>query len=65
MRENRSTATQTRLSQLLPSVEHSETVVITRHAKEVAHPVPALAEDRASRERAVEQFRSTAPAGSL
>lgn len=57
MREMRSTETKTRLSKPLQSVEHHETVTTTRHDKEATHPVPALAEDRASRERAVDQFR--------
>ena len=57
MREMRSTETKTRLPKPLQSVEHHETVATTRHDKEATHPVPALAEDCASRERAVDQFR--------
>ena len=57
MRENRPTVAKARLPELLQSVEYSETVVKTQHVKEVAHPIPALVEDRASRARAVEQFR--------
>ena len=57
MREIRSTEAKTRLPELLRAVEHGETVAITRHGKRVAHLVPARAEDRASRERAVERFR--------
>lgn len=57
MREMRSTEAKTRLPEPLQSVEHHETVAITQHDKEATHPVPAPAEDRASHERAVEQFR--------
>ena len=57
MREVRATEAKTRLAELLRSVEHGETVAITRHGKAVARLVPAGAHDRANREQAVERFR--------
>lgn len=57
MREIRSTEAETRLPEPLQSVEHHKIVATTRHDKEATHPVPALAEARARRARAVEQFR--------
>ena len=57
MREIGSTEAKTRLPELLRAVEYGETVAITRHGKRVAHLVPACAEDRAGRARAVERFR--------
>ena len=57
MRKIQATEAKTRLAELLRAVEHRETVAITRHGKPVAHLVPARAEDRANRERAVERFR--------
>ena len=53
----RSTEAKTRLPEPLQSVEHHETVSTTRPDKEATHPVSALAEARARRARAVEQFR--------
>ena len=57
MRKMRSTETKAKLPEPLQSVEHHETVATTRPDKETTHPVPALAETRARRARAVEQFR--------
>ena len=57
MREVQATVAKTRLAELLRVVERGETVAITRHGKPIAHLVPAPAQDRANRERAVEQFR--------
>ena len=57
MREIQATEAKTRLAELLRAVEHGESVTITRHGKAVAHLVPADAQDRASRERAVDRFR--------
>ena len=57
MREVRATEAKTRLAELLRTVEHGETIAITRHGKPIAHLVPALAQDRAAREEAVERFR--------
>ena len=57
MRKMRSTEAKARLPEHLQSVKHRETVALTRHDKQATHSVPALAEDRARRARAVEQFR--------
>ena len=57
MREIQATEAKTRLAELLRLVERGETVAITRHGKLVAHLVPAPAQERANRERAVEHFR--------
>lgn len=57
MREIQATDAKARLAELLRAVEHGETVAITRHGKAVAHLVPADAQDRAGRERAIERFR--------
>ena len=57
MREIRATDAKARLSELLRAVEHGETVAITRHGKAVAHLVPADAQDRTARERAIGRFR--------
>ena len=57
MREIQATQAKTRLAELLRAVEHGESVAITRHGKAVAHLVPADAQDRAHRERAVGRFR--------
>ena len=45
------------MAELLRAVEHGEAFAITRHGKTVAHLVPATAQDRANREKAVGQFR--------
>lgn len=52
-----STEAKTRQLEFLRAVDYGETIVITRHGKRVAHPAPARAGDRASREWAVEPFR--------
>ena len=57
MREIQATEAKTRLAELLRAVEHGETVAITRHGRPVAHLVPAGAQDRTNRERAVARFR--------
>ena len=57
MRKIQATEAKTRLAELLRIVEHGETVAITRHGKPVAHLVPAPAQDRANREKAIERFR--------
>ncbi len=57
MREIQSTEAKVRLAELLREVEHGETIAITRHGKQVAYLVPAPAQDRANRKRAVERFR--------
>ena len=57
MREIQATQAKTHLAELLREVEHGETIAITRHGKTVAHLVPPHAQDRATREAAVERFR--------
>ena len=57
MREVQATQAKSRLAELLRVVESGETIAITRHGKPVAHLVPAPAQDRANRERAVDRFR--------
>ena len=57
MREVPATEAKTRLAELLRVVEHGEAIAITRHGKTVAHLVPAGMQDRANREKAVDQFR--------
>ena len=57
MREIEAAEAETRLAELLRAVEHGEAIAITRHGKTVAHLVPASAQDRFNREKAVEQFR--------
>ena len=57
MREIKVSEAKSRFSELLRMVEYGETIAITRHGKIVAHLVPAVAPDRASREAAVERFR--------
>lgn len=57
MREIQATEAKTRLAELLRVVERGETVAITRHGKPVAHLVPAVAQGRANRKKAVERFR--------
>ena len=57
VREVRATEARARWAELLRAVEQGETVAITRHGRTVAHLVPTDAGLRASRKRAVEQFR--------
>ncbi len=56
MREVQSTEAKARFAELLRSVEHGETVAITRHGKTVAHLVPAKDQEQAEREAAVDRF---------
>ena len=58
MREVPATEAKTHLAQLLSSVEHGETIAITRHGKPIAHLVPAEAQERAARRAAVERFEA-------
>ena len=55
MREIRATEAKTRLAKLLRAVEHGEAITITRQGG--CSPVPAGAQDRANRKKAVERFR--------
>ena len=57
MREVKASEAKSRFSELLRMVERGETIAITRHGKVIAHLVPTLAQDRAKRVEAVEQFR--------
>ncbi len=57
MREVKATDAKARLAELLRAAEHGEAITITRHGKPVAHLVPAEAQNRANRKRAVEEFR--------
>ncbi len=50
------TEAKARLAELLRTVERGETVVITRHGKKIAHLVPAVEQERAEREAAVQRF---------
>ena len=56
MREVQSTEAKARFAELLRSVEHGESVAITRHGKTVAHLVPAKDQEQAEREAAVERI---------
>ena len=56
MREIQATEAKARLADLLRSVEHGETIAITRHGRTIAHLVPAHSQDMASREAAVDHF---------
>ena len=58
MRQVPATEAKTRLAQLLTSVEHGETIAITRHGRPIAHLVPAEARERAARREAVERFEA-------
>ena len=57
MRKVNAVEAKARLAELLREVERGETVDITRHGKTVAQLVPASAQDRAGRAKAVEDFR--------
>ena len=57
MQQIQSTEAKARFAELLRTVEHGETVIITRHGKAIAHLVPAHARERAERQEAVENFR--------
>lgn len=58
MREVQATEAKAHLAELLRTVEHGETVAITRHGKTVAHLVPAQEQDLDSQKLAVERFRA-------
>ena len=58
MREVTTTEAKSRFAELLRDVEHGESIAITRDGKTVAHLIPAVANDRASQEDAVERFRA-------
>ena len=56
IREIQSTEAKARFAEILRSVEHGETVAITRHGKTVAHLVPARDQDQAERDAAVDRL---------
>ena len=57
MRKVKATEAKARLAELLRAVELGESVSITRYGKAVAHLVPADAQERQNRRKAVEEFR--------
>ena len=61
MREVKATDAKARLAELLRAAEHGEAITITRHGKPVAHLVPAEAQNRANRKRAVEEVEALVP----
>ncbi len=56
MREIQSTEAKARFAEILRSVEHGETVAITRHGKTIAHLIPARDQEQAERDAAVDRF---------
>ena len=57
MQTIQATEAKARMAELLRTVEHGETVAITRHGRTIAHMVPAPSEERTGRRRAVARFR--------
>ena len=57
MRIVKATEAKAHLAELLRTVEHGETVAITRHGQTIAHVVPAKARERSDHKQAVERFR--------
>ena len=57
MREVQATEAGALLSELLRTVEHGETIAITRHDKAVAHLVPAEEQDHTRRKETVDVKR--------
>ena len=58
MREVMATEAKARLAELLRTVEHGETVAITRHGKTVAHLTPAPDQGGVTQRAAVDRFRA-------
>ena len=58
MREVSTTEVELCFAELLRDVEYGEAIAITRDGKTVAHLVPAVDHERASRKEAVERFRA-------
>ena len=56
IREIQSTEAKARFAEILRSVEHGETIAITRHGKTVAHLVPAREQEQAGRDAGVDRF---------
>ena len=57
MRMIQATEAKIHLAELLRNVEQGETIAITRHGKAIAHLIPAEAQDRTQRKKAVDEFR--------
>ena len=57
MQTIQATEAKARLAELLRTVEHGETVAITRHGRTIAHVVPAPSDECAGRRQAVARFR--------
>ena len=57
MQTIQATEAKARLAELLRTVEHGETVAITRHGRTIAHVIPAPADEGADRRQAVARFR--------
>ena len=57
MRTVQATEAKARLAELLRTVEHGETVAITRHGQAIAHVIPAPADEHTDRKQAVARFR--------
>ena len=57
MNEMQATEAKARFAELLRTVEHGETVVITRHGRAVAHVTPAHEVEREDYAQAVARFR--------
>jgi len=57
MREVAATEAKARLAELLRSVEHGESIAITRHGRRVAHLIPPQVQERAEFTAAVDRFR--------
>ena len=56
MRQIQSTEAKARFAEILRTVEHGETIAITRHGKTVAHLIPARDQEQAERDAAVDRF---------
>ncbi len=56
MNEVTATEAKAHLADLLRTVEHGETIAITRHGKAVAHLVPAKDREHTARQAALERF---------
>lgn len=57
MRTMQATEAKARLAELLRTVEHGETVAITRHGETIAHVIPARADEHTDYKKVVARFR--------
>ena len=57
MRTIQATEAKARLAELLWTVEHGETVAITRHGETIAHVIPARADEHNGHKQVVARFR--------